>query len=192
MLNLCQFYEFGAYRSIDAELEIWSSNLTLKDRKVTLELSFFDLLSDWMYKEKHEFQLAQNQTTELSKIRCPCPNPTDQPTTVSYSVVAAARLLDPRTGEVIARYADWPQPFRYVDFPNPGLKVSINGETITVEASKPVKGLVFSTDGDGEEVKWSDNALDVVPDDKQVIVAAGLGGRALKVAYMGKEIATKL
>jgi beta-mannosidase len=166
--------------------------LTLQERKVKLELEFVDLLSSWTQMETHEFQLSANQTTELLKIRCPSPPSQDDGTTASYSVVAAAKLLDLATGEVLSRFADWPQPFRHVDFPEPGIKLSVSGEEITVEVTTPVKALVLSADGDGKEVNWSDNALDVMPGDKQIVIARGLEDRAIKVAYMGKEIATKI
>lgn len=112
--------------------------------------------------------------------------------TRSYSVVVAARLVDLQSGEVLARYADWPQPFRHVDIPDPGLRIDVEGEEVSIEVERPVKGLLLSVDGEGEEVKWSDNALDVIPGDGQVVLAKGLSGRAIKIAYLGKEKASKL
>jgi beta-mannosidase len=48
----------------------------------------------------------------------------------------------------------------------------------------------LGVEGDGVDVKWSDNALDVVPGDPQTITASGLGGRTLTVAHLGKEQAS--
>lgn len=62
-----------------------------------------------------------------------------------------------------------------------------------ISVQKPVKGLVLSVeelDGDEGEVKWSDNALDVVPHDEQVVVARGLSGRRVRAAWLGKEKAS--
>lgn len=72
-----------------------------------------------------------------------------------------------------------------------GLRLFIeDGDRVRISVQKPVKGLVLSVeelDGGGGEVKWSDNALDVVPQDEQVIVARGLAGRKVRAAWFGKE-----
>jgi beta-mannosidase len=90
---------------------------------------------------------------------------------------------------------------------DPGLVVKIDtmGQdqgfaTITISARRPVKGLVLgaepleeddvATEGEVDgmrEVKWSDNALDIVPGDTQIIVARGLGKRGVTAAYLGRE-----
>ncbi|KAI0917712.1 hypothetical protein AcW2_007777 [Taiwanofungus camphoratus] len=193
-----QFYEFGAFRSIDARIEVWATNGTLKAQEVRLVLHCVDLISDWTYNRHLKAVLHPNQSTELLSIPCPCPpltqasDPNYLEMTRSYSVVVAARLVDLQSGEVLARYADWPQPFRHVDIPDPGLRIDVEGEEVSIEVERPVKGLLLSVDGEGEEVKWSDNALDVIPGDGQVVLAKGLSGRAIKIAYLGKEKASKL
>lgn len=106
-------------------------------------------------------------------------------------MVVAARLVVAKTDVVLSRYTDWPQPFRFVDFPDPGLKAVLQGNKIRLEVERPVKGLVLSVEGD-EQVKWSDNALDVNPGDPQDIVFEGLGDRRILVSYMGKEVASPL
>ncbi|EED80557.1 hypothetical protein POSPLDRAFT_128099 [Postia placenta Mad-698-R] len=190
-----QFYEFGAFRSVDATIEVWGTNRSLGPRNSTLVLKCVDLLSDWTHEDVYEVVLLPNQSTELLSIPCPCPPPSqssDAPSvTSSFSVVVAAQLIDPQLSadKVIARYADWPQPYRHVDVPNPGLRIKIDDELIAIDVEKPVKGLFFSTDDETGEnnVRWSDNALDVMPGDKQCIQAKGLGGKRVKVAYLGNE-----
>lgn len=164
----------------------------METRKVILKIDCVDLLSAWTHKETHQFQLAANQTTELLKISCPSPASSDGRTTASHSVVVAVRLLDAESGELLSRLSDWPQPFRYVDFPDPGLKITVDGDKLEVEVTKPLKALVLSADGEGDEVNWSDNALDVMPGDKQFVTAKGLNGRGLKYSHMGKELAVKV
>lgn len=134
--------------------------------------------------------LAENQTTEIISMSCPEPPapssalPAPPATTRSHSVVVGARLIDARTGDVLARFADWPQPYRYLDFPDPGLRLTVERDNVLIEVARPAKGLVLSIDG-GDEVGWSDNALDVMPGDPQALVARGLAGRRLRVAYLG-------
>ena len=52
-----------------------------------------------------------------------------------------------------------------------------------MKTQKPMKGIVL--DVDGEEVKWSDQAIDLVPDDPQTVVAKGLNGRKIKARFLG-------
>lgn len=40
-------------------------------------------------------------------------------------------------------------------------------------------------DVDGDDVKWSDQAIDLVPGDPQTIRAVGLDGRGLKTRFLG-------
>lgn len=184
---------------MSATVAVWGQNGTLEARKVRVELSFVDLYSDWKQSQTLDATLLPNQSTELAAILVPGP-PTPQNSEnavdTSHSVVVGARLVDAETGVILARYADWPQPFRLVDFPDPKLDVKVEGEQITVSVEKPVKGLFFSVDEEGEgvlgkaeQVKWSDNAVDVFPGDPQVLEARGLAGKhaKLRVQYMGSE-----
>lgn len=52
-----------------------------------------------------------------------------------------------------------------------------------LSTKKPVKGIVL--DVEGGDAKWSDQAIDLVPGDPQVIRAAGLNGRDVKVKFLG-------
>ena len=195
-LTHVQFYEFGAFQSVGATLDIWCTNSTLQERNVKIVISAYDLLSSWTYTETfNNIRLGENRSTEHLSI--PCPHPPVTPSahddaspamaTNTHSVVVQARLVDPESGDVLARYCDRPQPFRYTTYPDPTLEVEVSGERIYVTVEKPVKGLVLTATGDGEEVKWSDNALDVIPGDPQVVIAHALGSRLIKIAYMGHE-----
>lgn len=111
------------------------------------------------------------------------PVPEDEPTVVQ------ALLWDAATDVLVARETDWPQPFKYYTFADRGLEVEVawtdeekENARIRVCAKKPVKGLVF-TEIDG--VVLSDNCIDVVPGDEQVVTATGLKGRELQWRYYG-------
>ncbi|KAJ7688246.1 glycoside hydrolase superfamily [Mycena rosella] len=186
---LRQYYEFGNFQSYG----------------VTLEIHCVDLQSSWTHTETHVVTLLPNQATELLAMPYPgppraaaAPPPTGNAQfTTTHSVVVAARLLDAADGAVLARAADWPQPLRFVEpalLRDPGLALAVDTATgaVTVRAARPVKGLVLSAVGDGDDVRWSDNALDVMPGDPQVVVAAGLAGREIAVAFLGNEKAHAL
>ncbi|KAF8184215.1 glycoside hydrolase [Pholiota molesta] len=178
-----QFYEFGAIQTSYATLEVWGTNSLLTARSAKLELTFHDLLSpEWVQSEVHDVVLLPNQSTELLKIRVPGPSregvSAGDPLSVeSANVVASARLVDAASGEILARYSDWPEPYRFLQPPVPGLKISSvedkDQTRITLSVERPAK--------------WSDNALDLIPGDKQDVVVSGLEGRKIKVAYFGRE-----
>jgi len=61
--------------------------------------------------------------------------------------------------------------------------VGLDGESVTLSTKKPIKGLILDVDGD--DVKWNDQAIDLIPDDPQVVRAIGLNGREVKVRFLG-------
>ncbi|KAJ2920787.1 hypothetical protein H1R20_g16307, partial [Candolleomyces eurysporus] len=201
-----QFYEYGATRSVSAKLHIWATrtgNETVSE-VVKLDIQYFDLENpEWRHRQDLEtsasslVSLAANKTTELGTFDVPEPPslPGDiynKPgTTTSGRVVASARLLHPETGEVLARFVDWPQPYRLLDIPDPGVEISTTESegavTIRVSVKRPAKCLFLTAEDDNlsgkfEVSRWSDNALDVVPFDEQVVKLTGLGKDA-KVSF---------
>ncbi|KAJ7039370.1 glycoside hydrolase superfamily [Mycena alexandri] len=199
-----QYYEYGNFQSYGATLEIWGTNSSLAPRAATLELHCVDLKSSWTHTETHAVTLLPNQATELLAIPCPGPPqdvaatpPTgDAQFTSTHSVVVGARLLngDGETKKVLARYADWPQPYRFIEpvlLSHPGLDVKVDRATgeVRVSAERPVKGLWLSAKSDEgeEEARWSDNALDVMPGDPQVVFVKGLGERKVEFSWLGSE-----
>lgn len=190
-----QFYEFGSFRSVGATIEVWASNSTLQARQVKFILFCADLDSSWTHQQDAIVTLHANQSTELMSIPCPCP-PASSATsylgpgiTTSHTVVVSARLIDQDSGDVLARCADWPQPFKYVEPPEPGLHFERVGERVSIRAERPVKGLFLTTDDEpGNLVQWSDNALNLMPGDEQVVEAKGIkSGNTLRYSYFGSE-----
>lgn len=98
-------------------------------------------------------------------------------------IVVSARLIA-ESGEVLARYSNWPEPFKFINFPpDTAVKAIVDGESVTLSTNRPVKGIVL--DVEGPEVQWSDQAIDLVPDDPQIVQAVGLNGRDVKLRYLG-------
>lgn len=172
---------------IETTLEIWGTNSTLEVKNVKLEVTCFDLYSSW--KEKSivkEVTLQPNSSTEFYKGDLPGQPVRTTRSDVPKAIVVSARLFD--GDDVIARYSNWPEPFKFIRFPSPeqlGFKIELSqdGEAVTLSTQKPMKGIVL--DAEGEDVKWSDQAIDLVPDDPQTISAIGLQGRKVKARYLG-------
>jgi beta-mannosidase len=183
----------------------------LVDRQLKLDIQYYDLNSTWRSQETHAVNLLSNQSTELVSKTCPHrPQKEDELVTPSSSVIVYARLIDSSTGTVVARYADWPQPFRYIDFPDPEIQITrLTSEgkagRIEISVQRPAKCVVLSDrkytisgnygeeDSWCERIKWNDNALDLYPNDNRILECSGLVDSAeIWVACMGHEKAFKV
>jgi len=171
--------------TIRTEIQLWGANSTLEPVRVTLEIAVFDLHSDWTEKHTHKVELPPNASTELWTGPLPGQAVRTKASEVPRTLVVSARLLS-EDGRVLARYANWPEPFKFVHFPPKdalGLDIRTEGEKVTLSSKKPIKGIVL--DVDGEAAQWSDQALDLVPGDPQTVLARGLNGRAVKARFLG-------
>lgn len=61
--------------------------------------------------------------------------------------------------------------------------VGKDGESVELSTKRPIKGIVL--DVEGEAPQWSDQAIDLVPDDPQVVKAVGLKSRKVKARFLG-------
>ncbi|KAL1738175.1 hypothetical protein HDZ31DRAFT_78578, partial [Schizophyllum fasciatum] len=177
----------AAFLTINTVLEIWGTNSTLEEKKVKLEVTEFDLQTDWTEKWEKDVALAPNASTEIYKGEIKGQPVRTKKSEVPKDIIVSARLVDP-DGTVLSRYANWPEPFKFIKFPSVeavGLEISVadDGETVSLSAKKPIKGVIL--DVDGEAPKWSDQALDLVPGDVQTVSATGLNGRKIKARFLG-------
>lgn len=154
-----QFYEYGAFQFREGTIEIWACNSRTETR-TTLYISAVDLNSDWRYNmPKKEVVLAENSSTELWSGACPQPqvNRGDK-SAPSGTVVVHAKLVA-EDGEVLARYSDWPQPYKLLELPDPGLEVKVQDDKAEVIVKRPAKGVWLDLEGDEEGVEWEDNSV---------------------------------
>ncbi|TNY18858.1 beta-mannosidase [Rhodotorula diobovata] len=182
---------FSAAEHIDETfVDLWASNMHLSRRRVVIEVEAFELRSGRrVHREKREVELGENRSTELQTLEVPSAWEKED------AVVIAARLVEPESEEVLARVSVYPEPFKYLSFPSPSdvnLRITLHrsrsssstGE-IRVAADRPVKGLVLRTSTD---TKLSDNFLDLVPRDEQVVRVDGLEKETkLEWRYLGDE-----
>lgn len=73
------------------------------------------------------------------------------------------------------------------------IKTGDDGETLTLSCERPIKGVILdvedrSSDVEVGEVKWSDQAIDMMPGDDQTVVAKGLKGRKVKARVSRDEM----
>lgn len=122
-------------------------------------------------------ELVANGTTEIME-------GVDLKDRVEDAVLLVARLIV--DGVCVARDVDWPQPLKYLSYEQRGLRITKEGREIRISTDKPVKGLVVE-EVDG--ITFSDNCIDVIPGDEQVITVkegdADLG--SLVWRHLGRE-----
>ncbi|KAG9000995.1 hypothetical protein FRB90_011697, partial [Tulasnella sp. 427] len=193
-----QFYEFGAFRNISAKYEVWASNFTTASVEATAEISFYDLRTGQVFKTaRHHITIPPNQSIEIYEGTVEPPPTTESRESIrrveldrTHTVVIHARLTD-SLGTVLGRFTNWPEPYKFIDFPDPEIKLTLqsDGVSLNVEVKKPAKCVFFSVPGEktGDEVKWSDNAVDLFPGDVQRIKPEGLDGRAVAFSRLGAE-----
>jgi len=137
---------------------------------VTLHLRNWTLDGQLIEESQQQVTLTANSATE----------PGSCPFLVAMNHVLSARLI--HNGQVIARASAWPEPFKYLALPQPGLKVvSCGKDSVTVSVERPAKGVLLSTD---TPLLWSDNMLDVFPDDPQTLNAPGLGVTPVRIDWL--------
>jgi beta-mannosidase len=157
--------------------EVWGVSSRLEPVIVDFEVQFWSVESGEEIKErivKPGVKLAPNGTTDIAQ------GIIDNEKEVPH-VLAVRMWMD---GKVVARDMDWPQPLKYLRFPNRNAKVEVKGDKMHVSAERPVKCLVFE---EREGCRLSDSALDLAPGDEQVVKMEGLKDRdePLRWTYLG-------
>ncbi|KAF2098291.1 beta-mannosidase [Rhizodiscina lignyota] len=161
------------YPPKDSTYSVWICNSKSGAHEVMVELRFVSNATGEDVRDpvRKKVSAVPNDTTEVFTGEVPG-NEEEEP------VVLAARLMD-EEGVTISRDTDWPQPLKHFTFEDRNLHIHQDGETLTISAGRPVKGLVLQN----ADVQWSDNCIDVVPGDEQRIVGRGLAEKAEWIHY---------
>jgi beta-mannosidase len=156
-----------------SDAELWAVNATEQPVTAVLHLSAWKLDGTQTAVAQRSVTLDPNRATELGLAELP----------LDETTVLAARLsVD---DAVVARAALWPEPFKYLTLPDPGLELAVErDETLRISVQRPAKG-VWLHAGDG--VEWSDNMLDLFPDETRVLRAAGIADRRLRARWLGQS-----
>jgi beta-mannosidase len=174
-------YMVTSYPEAKRKLAIWAVNGHLSPLSCILKLSAFDIESGKeveLKEQERKVVLEANQTTELLEIELG-----DQ----AEKIVVAAYLDDENTGERLARWIDWPEPLKFVHFSKtPNVQARIDGDVVVLSSDAPVKGVMLSVpmrEG-GEDAKWDDNFVDLVPGEEVRIGVKGLEGKRYEKRWL--------
>lgn len=167
------------------KIEIWGSNLTLRNITVDLVVKAFDVISGketFSKTVKSSVLLPSNCSTEIADFDVPVKH---KDSNEESRIVVAAYLFE--DGRQIARYVNWPEPLKYVHLQKPKhltAEMSRDGRTVELSSEVPVKGVALECE-DGD-VHFEDNLIDVVPGEVVGVAVRGANkGTKVETRYLG-------
>lgn len=174
-----------AYLAKTTQIEIWGSNLTLKDITGDVVVKAFDVITGketYSKTVKSSFLLPENRSTEVIAMDVPV---TKKDAGEEGRTVVAAYLI--QDGKQIARYINWPEPLKYVHLQKPkhlSADITKDGKTVELSSEVPVKGVALECEDDS--VVFGDNLVDVVPGEIVSIEIKGANkGTKIQTRYLG-------
>jgi beta-mannosidase len=177
-------YITTGYRSTKSALDIWAVNGLRTSYDAELHISAWDIESGSNVPlpeetRKNTVTLKPNQSNELMKLNIP---------NAAQTVIAASLISD--RGEQLSRWVSWPEPLKCVRFKS-DLEVSVaveksnNENVVVLKANAPAKGVVVSVPiEEGDEADFSDNFVDLIPDEALRISVKGLKGRKVEARWL--------
>jgi len=160
----------GLARTSQKTISAWTSNGLHGAGEAELEVRAWTLDGVLVSEERRSLMLAANQSLEQGEFSIEH----------NGTQVVAARLF--KDGNIVARTTLWPEPFKYLTLPDPEITIErLENDTLRLYVKRPVKGVWLSA-ADG--VIWSDNMLDLTPDDPQTLVAQGLNETQIQVKWL--------
>lgn len=174
-----------AYIEKTTNIEIWGSNLTLKDITADVVVKAFDVITGketYSKTVESSFLLPENRSTEITEFEVPVQHANSGE---EARTVVAAYLYS--NGTQIARYINWPEPLKYVHLQKPKqlkVELSADGKSVDITAEVPVKGVALECED--ESVVFGDNLVDVVPGEVVSIAVTGASKKTvIETRYLG-------
>ncbi|WP_161881318.1 beta-mannosidase [Deinococcus alpinitundrae] len=159
--------------------QVWAVNGTGTVEHLTLDLRALTLDGQTLSADTREVKLAANEVTELGQFAAEHG---------AASTLFAATLC--RGSQLISREVRWPEPFKYLTFPDPGLKVETAGpNALSLSVTRPAKGVWLES---APDTLWDDNMLDLLPGETRVIGVQNLNPARLSVRWLGAEETVKV
>ncbi|CAH6720830.1 putative beta-mannosidase B [[Candida] jaroonii] len=144
------------YREVHYNIDIWGVNSSLTDVEGELKVDVYNVTTGEVLDSFSEnVVMKSNQTTEFVK---------EFKITNKSPVVVYSRVV--KDGTIICSAADWPQPIKYLKFPDREVKITVEDGQVTLSTNKPVKGVEILLENDNF---IHDNGFDIFPGDGQVV-----------------------
>ncbi|WP_235932493.1 beta-mannosidase [Dictyobacter arantiisoli] len=165
-------YAVGLAQHESEPVHAWAVNGEQREVQFELELRTWNLAGELLDEQSQTIVLPPNQASELATLSRP----------QGENWVMQARLLKDKA--IVARATLWPEPFKYLSLPDPEIEIEqIDENSISVTAKRPAKGVWLNAPGN---LTWSDNMLDVLPNDPQIIQVKGYDASSVEITWLGK------
>jgi beta-mannosidase len=150
--------------------EVWAVNGLQTSLEAELVLRLWQLDGQQAREEHRPVVLPANQATALNRFTYD----------TERQLIASAQLVV--GNKIVARATLWPEPFKYLTLPDPEVEVTrLDERRLRLRARRPAKGVWVEA---GPEVHWSDNLLDLLPGDEQIITTEGLGTAEVQARWL--------
>ncbi|KAK6198479.1 beta-mannosidase precursor [Scheffersomyces amazonensis] len=151
------------YYPVDYSVDVWGSSSKIEDEYVTLVVDIYEVVSGKKVESfSKETVLKGNSSTEVVS---------KHPISSKIPLVVHSKFVSKKDGSVIASAGDWPQPIKYLKFPDREVKFAVSNGYITLSANKPVKGVEIIVERD---VFLDDNGFDLFPGQEIKVIAKDL------------------
>ena len=150
-----------------AQASMWIASSHLEPTEVEIQMVVFGLDGEQISDTRQTLAIAPNAISEIGPFG----------TALGDDQVLGVRLL--AGGAVLARAAAWPEPLKDAPFADPQVTIErLDGDRLRVSAARPAKGVLLAA---VSMTDWSDNLLDLLPGDAQIVHAPDLGGAEVTV-----------
>lgn len=167
------------------KFEVFAHNTPTEKKDLTLVIKSFDSYTGNFVEyvdASRQVTLLPGQNTELGTLI------NSSEVNADSLIILSTSLID-GNGAALARFVDWPEPFRYLNRPK-GTKVTTTvvaenegWETVQIESNNPVKGVLLDVES-GEMPEWEDNMVDLLPGDRVQVRVKGLEGRKITSRWL--------
>jgi beta-mannosidase len=172
------------------EFDVWvaSNKATMSEGNITVRFISVRTGKDVYQSLGMTVKIEENGTTEVmrgQKVELPGAKDAQSPFDVSKVDPFVIHVSLSIEGEVVATDVSWPDPIKYLSFPDRGIKVEILSDNLsaTVSAKRPVKGFVFR---EKQGLKLSENGFDLVPGESKKVILEGGDFRDLRWDFVEK------
>ncbi|ORY04971.1 family 2 glycosyl hydrolase [Clohesyomyces aquaticus] len=173
----------------DVEFSVWVSSSRLKRITAAVVVKFYSIKSgrETYQSITRDVEIQPNGTTDIifdTKIN---PVPKYQDPNCPYDISKADPFAIHASlwvnGKEVAADVSWPDPIKYLSFPDRGVEVKYSDDktSLTVSAAKPVKAFVMS---EKQGIKVSDNGFDIMPGENKTVAVEGIGADKLEWRYI--------
>ena len=157
----------GIARQGPENAALWAVNSTNASAEIEIVVRRWTLDGVLIDERKHYATLPSNQAAELGNVSF-----RDE-----EKEILGVHLL--HQGEIVSRTTLWSEPFKYLSLPDPQITIRrVSPTMLEVCTQRPAKGVWLEA---GDNVRWSDNMLDLLPNDSYRIVVSHLNEADIQI-----------